>query len=68
MAAAGAAHSRSSVTSTSRWIRKLEFLSINPAIPGDVNLNPLFAVLNSSLTQEGIDNRRAVRPRLRITF
>jgi hypothetical protein len=45
-----------------------KLLPINPAIPGDVNLNPLFGVLNSSFTQEGIDNRRTVRLRLRITF
>ena len=45
-----------------------KLLPINPAIPGDVNLNPLFGRLNSSFTQEGIDNRRTVRLRLRITF
>jgi len=45
-----------------------KLLPINPAIPGDVNRNPLFGVLNSSFTQEGIDNRRTVRLRLRITF
>jgi hypothetical protein len=45
-----------------------KLLPINPAIPGDVNRNPLFGVLNSSFAQEGIDNRRTVRLRLRITF
>jgi hypothetical protein len=43
-----------------------KLLPINPAT--DVNLNPLFGRLVSSFTQEGIDNRRTVRLRLRITF
>lgn len=43
-----------------------KLLPINPAT--DVNLNPLFGRLVSSFTQEGIDSRRTVRLRLRITF
>jgi hypothetical protein len=43
-----------------------KLLPINPAT--DVNTNPLFGRLVSSFTQEGIDSRRTVRLRLRITF
>jgi hypothetical protein len=43
-----------------------KLLPINPAT--DVNLNPLFGRLVSSFTQEGIDSRRTMRLRLRITF
>jgi carboxypeptidase family protein/TonB-dependent receptor-like protein len=39
-----------------------------PLDPADVTLNPDFGRLISSFTQEGIDNRRTVRLRLRITF
>ena len=42
-----------------------KLLPINPA---DVVLNDQFGRLISSFTQEGIDNRRSVRLRLRITF
>jgi len=45
-----------------------KLLPINPAIPGEVNLNPDFGRLKSSFKQEGIDSRRTVRLRLRITF
>jgi len=40
-------------------------LPINPA---DVTLNDNFGKLKSSFTQEGVNNRRTVRLRLRITF
>ena len=41
----------------------------NPVIlPENVNRNPNFARNNASFTQEGIDNRRSVRLRLRLTF
>jgi hypothetical protein len=39
-----------------------------PLDPADVTANPDFGRLISSFTQEGIDNRRTVRLRLRITF
>jgi hypothetical protein len=39
-----------------------------PLDPADVTPNPDFGRLISSFTQEGIDNRRTVRLRLRITF
>jgi carboxypeptidase family protein/TonB-dependent receptor-like protein len=39
-----------------------------PLDPADVTPNPKFGRLISSFTQEGIDNRRTVRLRLRITF
>jgi hypothetical protein len=48
-----------------------KLLPINPAetsVGGDVTRNPDFGRLISSFTQEGIDNRRTVRLRLRITF
>jgi hypothetical protein len=34
----------------------------------DVSPNPDFGVLNTTFSQEGIDSRRTVRLRLRITF
>jgi hypothetical protein len=37
-------------------------------LPGDINLNPDFGRTNLSYSQEGIDNRRSVRLRLRLTF
>jgi hypothetical protein len=43
-----------------------KLLPINPAT--DVNLNSDFGRLKSSFKQEGIDSRRTVRLRLRITF
>jgi len=43
-----------------------KLLPINPAT--DVNLNSDFGKLKSSFTQEGVDSRRTVRLRLRITF
>jgi hypothetical protein len=48
-----------------------KLLPINPAeqsVGGDVIRNPQFGRLISSFTQEGIDSRRTVRLRLRITF
>ena len=39
-----------------------------PLDPADVTPNPDFGRLISSFTQEGVDNRRSVRLRLRITF
>jgi len=48
-----------------------KLLPINPAemsAGGDVTRNTDFGRLISSFTQEGIDNRRTVRLRLRITF
>jgi hypothetical protein len=48
-----------------------KLLPINPAemsAGGDVTRNPMFGRLISSFTQEGIDSRRTVRLRLRITF
>jgi hypothetical protein len=39
----------------------------NPIIEA-VNLNPDFGRANLSFSQEGIDNRRSVRLRLRLTF
>ena len=39
-----------------------------PIDPADVTLNPDFGRLISSFSQEGIDNKRTVRLRLRITF
>ena len=48
-----------------------KLLPINPAetsAGGDVTRNSQFGQLISSFTQEGIDNRRTVRLRLRITF
>jgi hypothetical protein len=48
-----------------------KLLPINPAetsAGGDVTRNPKFGRLISSFSQEGIDNRRTVRLRLRITF
>jgi hypothetical protein len=39
-----------------------------PIDPADVVLNDQFGRLISSFPQEGIDNRRSVRFRLRITF
>ncbi|HYM06925.1 MAG TPA: hypothetical protein VEU11_10230, partial [Terriglobales bacterium] len=43
-------------------------LKLNPIQPGDVNLNPNFGRLLTSYTQEGVDSRRTVRLKLRITF
>ncbi len=43
-----------------------KLLPINPAT--DVNLNDQFGRLTHSFTQEGVDSRRTVRLRLRITF
>jgi len=37
-------------------------------LPENVNRNPDFGLQNNSFTQEGIDNRRSVRLRLRLTF
>jgi hypothetical protein len=37
-------------------------------LPENVNLNPQFGRNNQSYSQEGIDNRRSVRIRLRFTF
>jgi hypothetical protein len=37
-------------------------------LPDHVNLNPDFGRNNFSFTQEGIDNRRSVRLKLRLTF
>lgn len=37
-------------------------------LPDNVNLNPNFGRNNFSFTQEGIDNRRSVRAKLRLTF
>jgi hypothetical protein len=49
-------------------------VSLNPVshqpeiLEGNINRNPNFARNNASFTQEGIDNRRSVRLRLRLTF
>jgi hypothetical protein len=37
-------------------------------LPDHVNLNSDFGRNNNSLTQEGIDNRRSIRVKLRLTF
>jgi hypothetical protein len=39
-----------------------------PIDPADVTPNPDFGRLINTFSQEGIDNRRTVRVRLRITF
>jgi len=39
-----------------------------PIAPADITRNDNFGRLISSFSQEGIDNRRTVRLRLRITF
>jgi hypothetical protein len=43
-------------------------LKVLPVAPGDITRNDNFGRLISSFSQEGIDNRRTVRLRLRITF
>ncbi|MBV9264802.1 MAG: TonB-dependent receptor, partial [Acidobacteriaceae bacterium] len=43
-------------------------LQLLPIASSDVNLNPTFGRLVNSFSQEGIDSRRSVRLRLRITF
>ena len=45
-----------------------QLLPIGQGHPEDINLNPDFGRLISSFSQEGIDSRRTVRLRLRITF
>jgi hypothetical protein len=43
--------------------------TLKPFIPSDlVNLNDDFGRLLSTYTQEGVDSRRTIRLRLRITF
>jgi len=43
--------------------------TFKPYIPADqVNLNDQFGVLANTYTQEGVDSRRTIRLRLRITF
>jgi len=37
-------------------------------LPENVNRNPDFGLQNNSFSQEGIDNRRSVRLKLRLTF
>jgi hypothetical protein len=37
-------------------------------LPGDINRNPDFGRTNLSFSQEGIDNRRSIRLKLRFTF
>jgi hypothetical protein len=37
-------------------------------LPENVHINPDFGRTNLSFSQEGIDNRRSVRLRLRLTF
>ena len=39
-----------------------------PVDPADVNLNPDFGRLISSFKQEGVENRRTIRLRVRLTF
>ena len=43
-------------------------LKVLPISPDDVTLNPDFGRLVNSFTQEGVNSRRTVRLRLRITF
>ena len=46
----------------------LKIEPIGQTHPGDVHRNDLFGRLQSSFTQEGINNRRTIRLRLRLTF
>jgi hypothetical protein len=39
-----------------------------PIAASDIIANPLFGQLINSFTQEGIDSRRTIRLRVRITF
>jgi hypothetical protein len=41
---------------------------LKPIVVDPADLNPNFGVLNRSFTDEGIDNRRTIRLRLRFTF
>jgi hypothetical protein len=46
----------------------LKIEPIGQTHPDDVHRNDLFGRLQSSFTQEGINNRRTIRLRLRLTF
>ena len=44
-------------------------VTFQPFIPADgVSLNDQFGLLENTYTQEGVDSRRTIRLRLRITF